>query len=473
MRGSEERQILEYLKNELEGKPSVRPQVHGGRNGQLSGFAETVMRNEKRVYAAARDLLETSSDISSFDVELSFISQKLTECAKDLAVLSESNFAVVEETTATMSQVSESVDSATDTLQALSDSSARLAEKNNESSILLSAVNTLKDAVLNDTEEMSKRIEKLVELVKGIEDIVVSVSGIANQTNLLALNASIEAARAGEHGRGFAVVAEQVRVLADSTKNQLEEMKKFVSEIYQASTAGQESTRRAVESTGQMSEKIDSVSQTVGQNIEMLRQVVGEVQNVSDDMLHIREAANEVNNAMEQCSKDAEQITDMTLVVKKVAEDSGKCSGKIVEIDDRISMNIHKLYEGMNEGLNMLTDSELVEILENAKKAHESWLLKLQNMVDSMVPTPLQINPNRCAFGHFYNAINMDNADIIEDWHKVGEIHKRFHGLGGKVLDAISRTDSETAKSTLGEAKDLSVDMMQLLNGLIKKISGH
>lgn len=473
MRKSDERQILEYLKNELEGKPSVRPQVHGARNGQLSGFAETVMRNEKRVYAAARDLLEASTDISSFDVELSFISQKLTECAKDLAVLSESNFAVVEETTATMSQVSDSVASATGTLQALSDSSARLAEKNNESSILLAAVNTLKDAVLNDTEEMSERIGKLVELVKGIEDIVVSVGGIANQTNLLALNASIEAARAGEHGRGFAVVAEQVRVLADSTKNQLEEMKKFVTEIYQASTAGQESTRRAVESTGQMSEKIDSVSQTVGQNIEMLRQVVGEVQNVSDDMMHIREAASEVNNAMEQCSKDAEQITDMTLVVKTVAEDSGKCSGRIVEIDDRISMNIHKLYEGMNEGLNMLTDAELIQVLENAKKAHESWLLKLESMVDNMLAVPLQINPNRCAFGHFYNAINIDNADIVEEWRKVGGIHKRFHGLGKKVLDAISTADSEAAKSSLKEAKDLSVVMMQLLNELIKKLSVH
>lgn len=89
------------------------------------------------------------------------------------------------------------------------------------------------------------QMEKVMDVFKGFEHSMQEVqtetsnimaftkmiSDIADQTNLLALNASIEAARAGEHGKGFAVVANEVRKLAEQSKDALVHIRSKVTEI--------------------------------------------------------------------------------------------------------------------------------------------------------------------------------------------------------------------------------------------------
>ncbi len=133
--------------------------------------------------------------------------------------------------------------------------------------------------VSTDLERASNIISRLNEQAHNIEEIVATISGLADQTNLLALNAAIEAARAGEQGRGFAVVADEVRQLAGRTSQATIEIGQVVQENR--------------ELTGQVSTAINDVTGVAA----LSRQQVQEVE-------HIMEAIHSSALAIQQTVAD-------------------------------------------------------------------------------------------------------------------------------------------------------------------------
>ncbi len=457
-------QILELLEKKLKGEGNgdysgkINPE-----NEKLIFRLESLVANEMKMAASAKAIMDITSAVSRFDVGMGHISSQLLGFAKDLAVLSESNLAIIEETTASMNQVNTTVDNTARTLSILTEDANRLVEKNDESKILLDAVSSLKDQVLKDTSVMGDKIEQLVVLASEVEKIVKSVQVIANQTNLLALNASIEAARAGEHGRGFAVVADQVRQLADDTKRNLLGMQEFVQNISVAAEESKESLLRTSASNNEMGEKIETISESITENIQKLGSIVREVGNIHTSMDYIKTTTDDVNSAMESTSLDAQRLAEMTLTIREEAEGSVKYAKEIAQIDQLLSEEVTNIYKGVCGGIMAPSNEEIMEVIQKAKKAHGEWMETFKRIVEEMRIYPLQGDASKCSFGHFYSVINIEHPRLKDKWNQVGSLHNAFHSMGDMVLKAVNEKREDNARKLYKEACELSEKLLGAL----------
>lgn len=444
----------------LEEEPCVEYPIHK----ELLRLFNELFESEKQMANSGKEILDTTASLSNFDVSMSFIAEKLISFSEEMANLSESNLAIVEQTNASMTQVNTTVSDAADTLNQLSSSSEELVKSNNEGLEQLVNVAKLKEEVLKDANTMKSQIDQLVGMTESINEIVKGVNSIADQTNLLALNASIEAARAGEHGRGFAVVAEEIRKLSDDTKTNLQGMNSFVENIKSVASDGKESMERTINSTDEMSEQIDNVVDTIRGNVNMLESTIDNIKDINTSMSGITMATDEIHSAMESSSTDAEKLSSMTVEIHEDALTSQRYSEMISEIDERLSKATKAMMHKLSDSKNNLSDRELIEIIDNAIKAHTKWMIDLEDIVENMEISPLQVDGHRCSFGHFYHGINMTNRKIKAEWNSIDSIHDDLHKYGAKILDDVEANDREAANANLIDAKEKSKEIQTIFS---------
>lgn len=435
-------------------------------NASAEARFQQLYENEKRLAEASRELLNTISGLSSFDVTLSHISEKLVKYAGELTDLSTSNLAIIQETSAGMSQTHSAIEHVSHVLNGISNQSEEVLSRNEDGHRRIREVVALNNDVVQNTQDTSDKITQLATLAVEVEHIVQSVQEIANQTNLLALNASIEAARAGEHGRGFAVVAEEIRTLADNTKENLNGMTSFVQNIQAAATEGTSSIQRTMTSTHEMSSELILVDEAIASNVTLLNNVVSEIKEVDGSMQTIQLAADDVSTAMKLSGENAEELTSIAKNIHDDARESTQFIRAISTIDDKLSAINAKMYQGLTSGDHTTTNEEFREALDKAQEAHSNWMVTLKKIVDGKSMLPLQTVSTKCAFGHFYYALPVTNPAISSMWQKIAPVHKELHSTGGEVLKAIQTGNLEKTKTLYQKADVLSCQIIQMLQNI-------
>lgn len=315
---------------------------------QLNDVVTTVDKQEQLINTVKDSIKQLAASEEGF--KESFV--QIEEVSNDLEDGAKTMINNVAETSRASSLQQTSISQITEHIEQISDKSNEIHKHFDVQSTKVDEINsdlvTLlsnEEQIQNKTNDMDNRIEALSRASNKILELSNAIESIAEQTNLLALNASIESARAGEHGKGFSVVAEEVRKLAEASKNLTDETKLSVQDLNSNTELVQSEMEVLVELNSNQratidrikidTNEIEKISNTNYKTMHSLNEDIQEINNeskdISDKITNIVEATNEssdisnktnsqIINMLEAVTKSSNHVKNLALVIDELGE---------------------------------------------------------------------------------------------------------------------------------------------------------
>lgn len=298
------------------------------KEGDLTSHIEDYENDE--IGEVCRNYNDMLSNINTLISQVRRTSLNVVSAANKIAAASEAAFTSSEQVSVTVEQIAKG---ATDQANEINDSVShmdRLSEGityvgddvaqvisiankinnlNANASKTISALNIKSNQVSETTSKVSMNITDLSNSMKEIQKILKIMIGISEQTNLLSLNASIEAARAGEAGRGFAVVANEVKKLAEQSKEFTSNINNIVASIGKKTN---DTVEEVMNSNAVVNEQILAVNDTE----EMFKTVFVAMEEV---LSNIARTEKSVDNIMKSKEKVLESMENISAVAEESA----------------------------------------------------------------------------------------------------------------------------------------------------------
>ncbi len=278
-------------------------------------YNASVYRNEsgavQGVFAAARDVTERKR----MEEELKRVLQEVQEAvnvlspaASEILTSTTQVAAGVTETATAMSETTTTVEEIRQTAQLASQKANHVSENAQKAVHIAQNGRRAVDDLIDGMHQIRDRVESIAESMvrlseqgQAISEIIATVNDIADQSNLLAVNAAIEAAKAGEQGRGFAVVAQEIKSLADQSKQATTRVRAILGDI-------QKGTTTAVMATEQGSKAVDAGSRQSATAEEAIRLLAENIQEAAQASTQISVSSQQQMTGMDQVVSAMENI---------------------------------------------------------------------------------------------------------------------------------------------------------------------
>lgn len=316
--------------------------------GILANAIDTMQHSIKSII---KGVVDESSNVSQMLISINTGMEQLNKSIEGVSATSQELSAGAEETAASTEEMNATSTEIEKTVESI-------ATKAQEGAIIVSDVNNMtldmkKNAISskenaieiygrtkNDLQtaiEQSKAVSQINELSEAILEIT-------SQTNLLALNAAIEAARAGEAGRGFAVVAEEIRKLAENSKNAVSRIQEVTKIIFEA-------VNDLSSSSGEILEFIDkrvlkdydtlvNTSEQFSQSTVSISDMVTDFSSTSEELFaamhNMVKAIEEITGASNDEAQGASNIAQEASVITQMSSDVIELAGSAKEKSDSL-----------------------------------------------------------------------------------------------------------------------------------------
>ncbi len=268
---------------------------HGDLSKDIPIVSHDEIRDLEEVFSAmVKDLRNMISDIKGVAARMEETNRSLDSLSRKVLASSEeidaSAMAIAkgsEQQTMIVQKTSLIINNSLDQMEAAGRQSAQTVAKINDALVRTAsgetkARETLKylDSVLRQISLNTKPIYRLSNKVEKIRMVMHVMDEVAQKTELLSLNASIEATRAGEMGKGFALVANEIRSMAENSKQSSQEIGRIVDDIFEDNKAVIEALRKSEAGVGKGRGIINSMVGTFQAMVSGVKQISSEVKAV-------------------------------------------------------------------------------------------------------------------------------------------------------------------------------------------------
>lgn len=220
--------------------------------GEMAGNADLIaagdlratMRPQSDVDTLGNSFARMSRDLRTQITELiegadvlNAAASEIVASSSQLAANASQSAIAVSETTTTVEEVRQTAQLASQKARNVAESAQRAARTSEEGRKATLDAEAGMSRIQRQMDSIAASMVRLSEQSQSVGQIIATVEDIATQSNLLAVNAAIEAAKAGDHGRGFGVVAQEVKSLAEQSRQATRQVRDILSDIQKATAA--------------------------------------------------------------------------------------------------------------------------------------------------------------------------------------------------------------------------------------------
>lgn len=334
---------LERALVELEGRyasqcAALTDSLEELRRGDLVAAVEPLggLPDEMRlvVESATGSLAALFEQIQSTSVEVATSASGVRETASELAAGSAQQAAAVVQITATMEELARTAGVIADNAAGQAELAARAEAAGHDGAAAIEAAVEGVEAVQQRIERIAERSDVLGSRSREIYRVLDLITAIAHETHILSLNAAIEAAAAGEHGERFSVVAEEVRRLAERSRESVDSVRLLLDEFSAAIRA----TVVATEESSKAAERVLDQSRSTQESVAQLRHALTdtaraareislateEQRTASDQVVvtlrEIGEVIQRMADGLERFTDAADQLNDLALSIQLLTQ---------------------------------------------------------------------------------------------------------------------------------------------------------
>jgi len=304
----------------------------------IGGIIDNVSQSSTTVLDSATELASMSEETNSSASEVSRAVEEVAHGATEQAGYST-------DAAMTVNNLADKLDQINDATVVMNDLSNNASKLTTEG---LKRVESLIDKSNSTKDSTAKVYELIMEMSNSMEKINAisnTIDMITEQTNLLSLNASIEAARSGEAGKGFAVVANEIRKLAEQSKDSTVQIKATINEIH-------EKTEQSVEAMNKTTDTVKEQTIEVDQTQNLFTDIKDAVGYLSDHVSEIRNFTTEINVMKENIVSQIENISAVSEETASASEEVTASTEQIASTMDQMSehsMNLSLLAEDLKK----------------------------------------------------------------------------------------------------------------------------